>query len=180
MLPAAGWRLEFRGLRAYVTCRRDNETVRWTNRYSPIEGGDLLTTSPIHGDAMKADDPIRAFGVSSEKRQTIAPQRLRLDTQFDCAAIGETIVDRDTIEVPVRGMLGYCKTMFRTKMPAELGSNGLDAALSNSDWPGRSSVKPLADLRVHLNLGPRPTSETEGRMEGDHVFSRVLRWCNRF
>jgi hypothetical protein len=31
-------------------------------RYSPIEVGDLLTTSPTAGHAMKADDPRRAFG----------------------------------------------------------------------------------------------------------------------
>lgn len=30
--------------------------------YSPIEVGDLLTTSPTPGHAMKADDPARAFG----------------------------------------------------------------------------------------------------------------------
>jgi hypothetical protein len=30
--------------------------------YSPIEVGDLLTTSPTVGHAMKADDPIKAFG----------------------------------------------------------------------------------------------------------------------
>jgi hypothetical protein len=31
-------------------------------RYAPIEAGDLLTTSPTMGYAMKADDPSRAFG----------------------------------------------------------------------------------------------------------------------
>jgi hypothetical protein len=31
-------------------------------QYSPIEVGDLLTTSPTPGHAMKADDPLRAFG----------------------------------------------------------------------------------------------------------------------
>ncbi|HEV2349546.1 MAG TPA: hypothetical protein VG028_06835 [Terriglobia bacterium] len=31
-------------------------------RYSPIEVGDLLTTSPTCGHAMKAADPVRAFG----------------------------------------------------------------------------------------------------------------------
>jgi hypothetical protein len=31
-------------------------------RYAPIEVGDLLTTSPTPGHAMKADDPLRAFG----------------------------------------------------------------------------------------------------------------------
>jgi hypothetical protein len=31
-------------------------------QYSPIEVGDLLTTSPSAGHAMKADDPFRAFG----------------------------------------------------------------------------------------------------------------------
>lgn len=30
--------------------------------YSPIELGDLLTTSPTEGHAMKATDPIKAFG----------------------------------------------------------------------------------------------------------------------
>ena len=30
--------------------------------YGPIEVGDLLTTSPIRGHAMKADDPVKAFG----------------------------------------------------------------------------------------------------------------------
>jgi hypothetical protein len=30
--------------------------------YSPIELGDLLTTSPTPGHAMKAEDPLRAFG----------------------------------------------------------------------------------------------------------------------
>lgn len=30
--------------------------------YAPIEVGDLLTTSPTPGHAMKADDPLRAFG----------------------------------------------------------------------------------------------------------------------
>jgi hypothetical protein len=31
-------------------------------RYSAIEMGDLLTTSPTRGYAMKAADPVRAFG----------------------------------------------------------------------------------------------------------------------
>ena len=31
-------------------------------KYSPIEVGDLLTTSPTLGHAMKADDPLTAFG----------------------------------------------------------------------------------------------------------------------
>ena len=31
-------------------------------RYASIEVGDLLTTSPTPGHAMKADDPLRAFG----------------------------------------------------------------------------------------------------------------------
>ena len=31
-------------------------------RYSPIEVGDLLTTSPTPGHAMKAEDPFKAFG----------------------------------------------------------------------------------------------------------------------
>ena len=30
--------------------------------YAPIEVGDLLTTSPTLGHAMKVDDPIKAFG----------------------------------------------------------------------------------------------------------------------
>ena len=30
--------------------------------YSPIDVGDLLTTSPTPGHAMKADDPFKAFG----------------------------------------------------------------------------------------------------------------------
>jgi hypothetical protein len=31
-------------------------------QYAPIEIGDLLTTSPTLGHAMKADDPAMAFG----------------------------------------------------------------------------------------------------------------------
>ena len=31
-------------------------------QYSPVEVGDLLTTSPTPGFAMKADDPFKAFG----------------------------------------------------------------------------------------------------------------------
>lgn len=31
-------------------------------QYSPVEVGDLLTTSPTPGHAMKADDPLKAFG----------------------------------------------------------------------------------------------------------------------
>ena len=31
-------------------------------QYAPIEAGDLLTTSPTLGHAMKADDPFKAFG----------------------------------------------------------------------------------------------------------------------
>jgi hypothetical protein len=31
-------------------------------RAAPIEVGDLLTTSPTPGHAMKATDPVRAFG----------------------------------------------------------------------------------------------------------------------
>src|SRR5207245_2843133 len=31
-------------------------------QYSPIEVGDLLTTSPTPGHAMKAADPLKAFG----------------------------------------------------------------------------------------------------------------------
>ena len=38
-----------------VYCRADAQ-------YSPIETGDLLTTSPTPGHAMRADDPSRAFG----------------------------------------------------------------------------------------------------------------------
>jgi hypothetical protein len=38
-----------------VYCRVDAQ-------YSPIETGDLLTTSPTPGHAMKASDPLRAFG----------------------------------------------------------------------------------------------------------------------
>jgi hypothetical protein len=38
-----------------VACKVDAQ-------YSPIEVGDLLTTSPTPGHAMKADDPHRAFG----------------------------------------------------------------------------------------------------------------------
>ena len=30
--------------------------------YGPIQIGDLLTTSPTPGHAMKADDPLQAFG----------------------------------------------------------------------------------------------------------------------
>ncbi len=38
-----------------VFCKVDAE-------YTPIEVGDLLTTSPTPGHAMKADDPLKAFG----------------------------------------------------------------------------------------------------------------------
>ncbi len=38
-----------------VFCKADAQ-------YAPIEVGDLLTTSPTPGHAMKADDPLRAFG----------------------------------------------------------------------------------------------------------------------
>ena len=38
-----------------VSCKADANQV-------PIEVGDLLTTSPRSGHAMKADDPIKAFG----------------------------------------------------------------------------------------------------------------------
>jgi hypothetical protein len=31
-------------------------------KYAPIEVGDLLTTSPTPGHAMKASDPLKAFG----------------------------------------------------------------------------------------------------------------------
>ena len=38
-----------------VYCRVDAQ-------YAPIEVGDLLTTSPTPGHAMKASDPLKAFG----------------------------------------------------------------------------------------------------------------------
>jgi len=38
-----------------VYCKVDAEIA-------PIESGDLLTTSPIRGYAMKANDPFQAFG----------------------------------------------------------------------------------------------------------------------
>jgi hypothetical protein len=38
-----------------VYCKADAQ-------YSPIEVGDLLTTSSTSGHAMKAQDPMRAFG----------------------------------------------------------------------------------------------------------------------
>jgi len=38
-----------------VYCKADAQ-------YAPIEVGDLLTTSPTAGHAMKADDPVKAFG----------------------------------------------------------------------------------------------------------------------
>jgi hypothetical protein len=38
-----------------VYCKVDTQ-------YGPIEVGDLLTTSPTPGYAMKADDPFKAFG----------------------------------------------------------------------------------------------------------------------
>lgn len=38
-----------------VYCRADAQ-------YSPIEVGDLLTSSPTPGHAMKAGDPVKAFG----------------------------------------------------------------------------------------------------------------------
>jgi hypothetical protein len=31
-------------------------------QYAPIDIGDLLTTSPVPGHAMKVDDPLKAFG----------------------------------------------------------------------------------------------------------------------
>jgi hypothetical protein len=43
------------GLVGKVYCRVDAQ-------YSPIEVGDLLTTSPTRGHAMKADDPLKSFG----------------------------------------------------------------------------------------------------------------------
>jgi hypothetical protein len=43
------------GLVGKVYCKVDA-------RYSPIDVGDLLTTSPTPGHAMKADDPLKAFG----------------------------------------------------------------------------------------------------------------------
>ena len=43
------------GLLGKVYCKVDA-------RYSPVEVGDLLTTSPTMGYAMKADDPFKAFG----------------------------------------------------------------------------------------------------------------------
>jgi hypothetical protein len=43
------------GLLGKVYCKVDAE-------YGPVEIGDLLTTSPTPGHAMRADDPIRAFG----------------------------------------------------------------------------------------------------------------------
>ena len=41
--------------------------------YSPIEVGDMLTTSPTSGCAMKAADPLKAFGAVIGK--ALAPQR---------------------------------------------------------------------------------------------------------
>jgi len=38
-----------------VYCKVDAE-------YAPVKVGDLLTTSPTPGHAMKADDPLKAFG----------------------------------------------------------------------------------------------------------------------
>jgi len=43
------------GLVGKVYCKVDAQ-------YSPIDVGDLLTTSPTPGYAMKADDPLKAFG----------------------------------------------------------------------------------------------------------------------
>jgi hypothetical protein len=36
-------------------------------RYGAIELGELLTTSPTPGHAMKADDPLKAFGTVIRK-----------------------------------------------------------------------------------------------------------------
>ena len=43
------------GLLGKVYCKVDAQ-------YGSIEVGDLLTTSPTAGHAMKADDPLKAFG----------------------------------------------------------------------------------------------------------------------
>jgi hypothetical protein len=43
------------GLLGKVYCKVDAQ-------YGPIDVGDLLTTSPTAGHAMKADDPLKAFG----------------------------------------------------------------------------------------------------------------------
>ena len=43
------------GLLGKVYCKVDAQ-------YGPIDVGDLLTTSPTAGHAMKADDPPKAFG----------------------------------------------------------------------------------------------------------------------
>ena len=51
---SAGRRLPL-ALVGKVYCRVDAQ-------YSPVEAGDLLTTSPTPGHAMKADDPAKAFG----------------------------------------------------------------------------------------------------------------------
>jgi hypothetical protein len=47
-------------------------------QYSPIEVGDLLTTSPTPGYAMKADNPLRAFGavIGKALRPLVAGQGL--------------------------------------------------------------------------------------------------------
>ena len=46
--------------------------------YSPVEVGDLLTTSPTPGHAMKADDPLKAFGsvIGKALRPLLAGQQL--------------------------------------------------------------------------------------------------------
>jgi hypothetical protein len=52
--PSPGKRVAL-GLIGKVYCKVDAQ-------YSPIEVGDLLTTSPTNGHAMKATDPLAAFG----------------------------------------------------------------------------------------------------------------------
>jgi hypothetical protein len=39
-------------------------------RYGPIEAGDLLTSSPTAGCAMRAEDPLRASGATIGKALT--------------------------------------------------------------------------------------------------------------
>jgi hypothetical protein len=51
----SGWARASVALVGKVYCKVDA-------RYSSIEIGDLLTTSPTPGHAMKATDPVRAFG----------------------------------------------------------------------------------------------------------------------
>jgi hypothetical protein len=47
-------------------------------QYGPIEVGDLLTTSPTLGHAMKASDPLKAFGavIGKALRPLLAGQGL--------------------------------------------------------------------------------------------------------